>query len=123
MDMIKIDSKSQSIIGQAQDIEIRKQPPTPTAVTSAPLPTSASHHRKPSIFGAATIEEDEQLDQADLDDADLSDAGDDPAEKDELETGEDNVALVDEEPVEESEAGDADAAGTCRFLSLTAIDQ
>lgn len=94
-----------------QDVEIRKQPPTPTAVTNTPLPTSASHHRKPSIFGTATVEEDEQQDEADPDDAELSDAGDEPAEKDELETGEDNMALMDEDRAEESEAGEADSAG------------
>lgn len=105
-----------------QDVEIRKQPPTPTAGTSASLPVSGSHHRKPSIFGTATVEEEEQQDEADPDDAELSDAGDEPAEKDGQEIGEDNMVLVDEERAEESEAGEGDTAGTCIIPLSDSID-
>lgn len=94
-----------------QDIELRKQPPTPTSAAGATIPASASHHRKPSIFGTATLEEDEQQDEADAEDAELSDVGDEPLEKDEQENGEDNMAMVDEERADESEAGEVDATG------------
>lgn len=95
-----------------QQIEFRKQPPTPTPAASATLPTSA-HHRKPSIFGTATVEEDEQQDEADLEDGELSEVGDgdEPAEKDEQENADDNMVAAEEERAEDSEGEDVETSG------------
>jgi hypothetical protein len=103
-----------------QHIEFRKQPPTPTPAASATLPNSASHHRKPSIFGTATVEEDEQQDEADLEDGELSDVGDgdEPAEKDEQENADDNMVAAEEEMIDESEAEEVETSGMCYLLFL-----
>lgn len=101
------DIESGEYANNAQSV-FAKSPPTST---SAAIPTP-SHHRKPSIFGTATLEEDEQQDEAEPEDGDLSDAADDPAEKDEPEheADEGEGAPVNEEKADDSEVEDVDGA-------------
>lgn len=91
-----------------------KSPPTST---NAAIPTP-SHHRKPSIFGTATVEEDEQQDDEDPEDGELSDAEDDAAEKDDAANEAGEGAPTNEDKVEDSEAEDVDVAGTTAVFRL-----
>lgn len=103
---------------KVQDAPLAKSPPMPTAGVSATAPMPLSHNRKPSIFGTATLEEDEQQDEADPEDGELSEAGDDLAGKDEHENenGEGDNAAMGDEKVEDSEAEENDGSGKYAFM-------
>lgn len=110
-DRRKADDTEHGDDAESQSVFV-KSPPTAMA---AAIPTP-SHHRKPSIFGTATVEEDEQQDEADPEDGELSDVGDEQAEKDDADNdmGEGDGPLINEDKVEDSEGEDVDVTGKLR---------
>lgn len=112
------DAESGQYVNNDQSVLV-KSPPTST---SAAIQTP-SHHRKPSIFGTATMEEDEEQDEADPEDGELSDVGDDPAEKDEpeQEADEGEGPPVNEEKADDSEVEDVDEASKYACLCRSSI--